>query len=141
MERVWLACIPLFIALNVIGRSTILSLVAPTIFAFSIYAAIQYFILFPMSEEEYQGASVEFVWRLQARQPMATFIGPNQLAAFLTLTLPLLLGSAIDGRGGTQKAALVRITALIAGFICLLSTGSLGGWMALVAGRAHAKSP
>ncbi|MBI3857751.1 MAG: hypothetical protein HY293_18880, partial [Planctomycetes bacterium] len=111
------------LCVHVLGKRTLLSLLLATLFAVSVDALIQYFVLFPMIQPQAQSASIEMARRIKTNEAFARFIGPNQLAAFLAMLLPLLAGSMIDA-----KEYRLRGAALALGLVALALTGSLGGW-------------
>jgi O-antigen ligase len=127
----WLSLALLFfLCIHVIGKQTLLSILFASLFTLSLYALIQYFILFPMLQPTAQETgSIELARRIRTNEVFASFAGPNQLAAFLALLLPLLAGSMIDTREFRLRGA-----ALAAGLVALALTESKGGWVALGCG-------
>ncbi len=117
------------LAVNALGARTLLSLLLPALAALSVYALLQVFLLFPQVDAS--KLPVEMARRAGTHEPWATFIGPNQLAGFLALLLPVLAGYGRDSR--------VRWPAGVAlglGLVAIGLTGSLGAWVALGAGAA-----
>ncbi len=128
----WLSLALFFVlCVQLLGRAFLLSILLATLFTLSIYAAIQYFVLFPLLPAEAGTDSIEMVRRIRTNEVFATFIGPNQLAGFLVLLLPPLAGSMIDTREYWRRGA-----ALALGLVALVLTGSLGGEVALLCGSA-----
>jgi O-antigen ligase len=127
----WLSLALFFVlCVHVIGKQTLLLVLSASLFTLSLYALIQYFLLFPMLQPTAQATgSIELARRIRTNEVFASFAGPNQLAAFLALLLPLLAGSMIDTREFRLRGA-----ALAAGLFALALTGSLGGWVALGCG-------
>jgi len=73
--------------------------VLATVVALSVYALVQFFILFPAIQTEAQTTeSVEMARRIRTNEVFATLGGPNQLAGFLVPLLPVLIGSMMDAR-------------------------------------------
>ena len=126
----WLSFALFFVlCVQVVGRRLLLSTLLATLVTISLYALIQKAVLFPLIQPAASTANVEMSRRILTNEPFATFIGPNQLAGFLVLLLPVLLGSAIDARDYKGRGA-----ALALGMLALAFTGSLGGWVALTCG-------
>ncbi len=127
----------LVIAVNVLGRTALLSLVFPALSMLAVYALLQYFILFPIYLEVSKAPGSQFgeemIRRIQTFEVYASFIGPNQLAGFLVIVLPIGFGILMDARPAGPRALLPRGAALILGFMALLLTGSRGGWVSLAA--------
>lgn len=117
------------LVVNALGARALLSLLLPTLAALSVYALLQVLVLLPKIDAS--RFSTEFQWRLKSNEAFASFLGPNQLAGFLVLLLPVLAGYARDARVRWPAAA-----ALGLGLVALGLTGSLGGWVALAAGAA-----
>jgi O-antigen ligase len=117
------------LAVNALGARTLLSLLLPALVALSVNALLQVAVLFPQIDAS--KLSVEMARRAGSHRPWATFLGPNQLAGFLALLLPVLLGYTRDSRirwpGGI---------ALGLGILAIVLTGSLGAWVSLGAGAA-----
>src|SRR6185436_9837016 len=116
---------------HVLGRKTLLSMLLATVFAVSLYAVVQRVVLFPMIQPAAKSASVEMAWRIQTNLVFARFIGPNQLAGFLALLLPVVAGSMKDSRDFRLRGAILAM-----GLLALAFTGSKGGWAALGCGAA-----
>jgi O-antigen ligase len=128
----WLSLALFFVlCIQLLGRAFLLSILLATLFTVSVYAAIQFFVLFPLLPASAAGDSIEMVRRIRTNEVFASFIGPNQLAGFLVLLLPPLAGSMIDTREYWRRGA-----ALALGLVALFLTGSLGGEVALVCGAA-----
>lgn len=126
----WLSFALFFVlCVQLVGRRLLLSTLLATLFAISLYALIQKLVLFPMIQPEASTSSVEMARRILTNEPFATFVGPNQLAGFLALLLPVLAGSMIDARDYR-----IRGPALALGLVALILTGSLGGGVALACG-------
>jgi len=126
----WLSLGLFFVlCIQLLGRSFLLAILLATLFTVSVYALIQFFVLFPMIPPAAGADSIEMVRRIRTNEVFATFIGPNQLAGFLVLLLPPLAGSMIDTREYWRRG-----TALALGLVALFLTGSLGGGVALVCG-------
>lgn len=115
------------LCIHVLGRQALISLLFATMFAVALYAILQKFVLYPMLQTE--GHSVEMVRRIRTNEPSGPFLGPNQLAGFLVLTLPLLVGSLLDTREYRLRGA-----ALALGLAALVLTGSRGGAVAIGCG-------
>jgi hypothetical protein len=128
----WLSLLFFFIlCVQLLGKQTLISILLATLFTISLYALIQYFLLFPLIQNETKTATIEMARRIRTNEVYANFIGPNQLAGFLVLLLPLVVGSMIDSREYKLRGATI--------LICLLAiklTGSMGGWVALACGAA-----
>lgn len=128
----WLSLALFFVlCIQLLGRAFLLSILLATVFTVSVYAAIQYFVLFPLIPASAGAESIEMARRLRTNEVFATFIGPNQLAGYLALLLPILAGSMIDTREYWRRGA-----ALFLGLVALYLTGSLGGGVALLCGAA-----
>lgn len=128
----WLSLALFFVlCVQVVGRRLLLSLLLATLFTLALYALIQRLLLFPMIQPEAATSTVEMSRRIRTNEPFATFAGPNQLAGFLVLLLPVAFGSMMDHREFRWRAAAVGL-----GFLALVLTGSLGGWVALACGIA-----
>jgi O-antigen ligase len=129
----WLSFALFFVlCVQVVGRRLLISILLATAFALSLYALIQYFVLFPLLQPAAASTdSIEMSRRIRTNEPFATFIGPNQLAGFLALLLPLLAGSMVDAKDYKLRGPL-----LFLGLVALALTGSLGGWVALACGIA-----
>ncbi|HVR86423.1 MAG TPA: O-antigen ligase family protein, partial [Planctomycetota bacterium] len=126
----WLSLALFFVlCVQLLGRGPLLSILLATAFTLSLYALIQKIVIFPMIQPVAATSSVEMSRRILTNEPFATFIGPNQLAGFLVLLLPVLFGSMIDTRDFKIRAA-----GLAVGLVALILTGSLGGWVALGCG-------
>lgn len=124
----WLSFLLFFVlCVQVIGRRLLTTILLATAFTIALYAVIQYFFLFQTLQPVAAATnSIEMARRIRTNEPWGTFIGPNQLAAFLVLLLPLLAGSMIDA-----KDYKVRGPAIAVGLLALGLTGSLGGFVAL----------
>lgn len=124
------------LGVQILGRRGILALLVPTALGLSIYALIQYWVYFkilldgPMEE-----FPEELARRIQSREVFATFIGPNQFAAFLVLSLAVIAGRFLDSDRKGNRAVLEGVTALLA-LTALVMTGSMGGWVSLAAAAA-----
>src|SRR6185503_11190300 len=116
---------------HVLGRRTLLSMLLATVFAVSVYALVQRFVLFPMIQPAAPSASVEMAWRIRSNWVFARFVGPNQFAGFLALLLPVVAGSLKDSREYRLRGAILAL-----GILALAFTSSKGGWIALGAGAA-----
>lgn len=127
----WLSLGLFFVlCVQVLGKRLLTSMLLASLVALSVYAFIQDFVLFPLIDSSAKTSeSVEMARRIHTHEAFASFIGPNQLAAFLVLLIPLLAGSMIDGRDYK-----LRGPALILAIGALVLTGSLGGWVSLAAG-------
>ena len=126
----WLSFALFFVlCVQLVGRRLLLSTLLATLVALSVYALIQKLVLFPMIQPVASTSSAEMARRILTNEPFATFVGPNQLAGFLALLLPVLAGSLIDTRDYKIRGA-----ALALGLTALILTGSLGGWVALACG-------
>lgn len=120
------------LCVQVLGRRQLLFLLLATAFALSLYALAQRVILFPQLQEAAKTTeSVELARRIRTNEVFATLGGPNQLAGFLALLLPVLAGSLIDAREYRLRGA-----ALALGLVGLALTGSRGGWIAALCGAA-----
>lgn len=120
------------LCIQLLGRTTLLAVLLATLFAASLYALIQYLFLFPMIQPAAQATeSIELARRIRTNQVFGSFIGPNQLAGFLALLIPLLVGSMIDAREYR-----LRGVALAFALAALALTGSKGGWTALACAAA-----
>lgn len=115
------------LAVNLLGTRTLLSLLLPTLAALSVYALLQVTVLFPRIDTT--GLSVEMTRRAGTHEPWATFLGPNQLAGFLVLLLPILAGYARDANVRWPVYGAVAL-----GLAALFLTGSTGALVALTAG-------
>lgn len=116
---------------HVLGRQTLLSMLLATVFAMAVYALVQRFLLFPMLQPAAQSASVEMAWRIRTHWVFGRFIGPNQLAGFLALLLPIVAGSLKDSREYRLRGAILAL-----GLLALAFTASKGGALALFCGAA-----
>src|SRR4029078_8679302 len=94
-------------------------------------ATLPSFALSPLIPSSPGADSIEMARRIRTNEVFATFIGPNQLAGYLALLLPILAGSMIDTREYRRRGA-----ALLLGLVALFLTGSLGGGVALLCGAA-----
>ncbi len=126
----------LVLAVQALGRDGLRSLLLAGLFAAVVLALAQYAVLFPATTERVARELTELRHRHATREPFAAFTGPNQLAAFLVLTLPLALGAAIDARSRGLLAYAAPALALGLGALVLVLTGSLGGWVSLGGGAA-----
>ncbi len=135
-----LSCALLFaFAVNAMGRAALLSLLFPTLFAMALYALLQRAVIFSMVERIYDAArhgemTPELVSRLRTREVFATFIYPNAYAGFLALTIPILGGALLDARGAGRLPLAIKGLSLGMCLTALFLTGSLGGWVAFLAG-------
>jgi len=128
----WLSLALFFVlCIQLLGRAFLLSILLATVFTVSVYAAIQFFVLFPLIPPSAGAESIEMARRIRTNEAFATFIGPNQLAGYLALLLPIVAGSLIDTREYWRRGA-----AIILGLVSLFLTGSLGGGVALLCGAA-----
>ena len=126
----WLSFTLFFVlCVQLVGRGLLLSILFATLFTLSLYALIQKVVIFPILQPVAATSSVEMSRRILTNEPFATFIGPNQLACFLVLLLPILFGSMMDARDFK-----IRPVGLALGLIALALTGSLGGWVAISCG-------
>ncbi|HLY75825.1 MAG TPA: O-antigen ligase family protein, partial [Planctomycetota bacterium] len=126
----WLSFALFFVlSVQLVGRDLLQSTLFATVITLSLYALIQKLILFPMIQPVAATSSVEMSRRILTNEPFATFIGPNQLAGYLVLLLPVLFGSMVDTRDFKIRAAGLGL-----GLVALVLTGSLGGWVALGCG-------
>jgi O-antigen ligase len=112
------------LAVQCFGTRTLLALLLPTLAALSVYAIFQAIVLTPRIDTS--GFDLEGVRRTRSHEPWSTFIGPNQLAGFLVLLLPLLGGFLRDSQVRWPAGA-----ALALGLVALGLTGSAGGWVSL----------
>jgi O-antigen ligase len=118
------------LAIQLLGARMLLSCLLATLLTLSIYALVQYFVLFPQLQRLAQTAdSIEMARRIRTNEVFATFGGPNQWAAVLALLLPLAAGSMIDTREFRLRGAV-----LVLGLWALTLTGSKGGGVALACG-------
>lgn len=128
----WLSLALFFVlCIQLLGRTLLLSILLATLFTMSMYALIQYVIIFPTLPAAAGEVSIEMSRRIRTNEVFATLGGPNQFAGFLALLLPPLAGSMVDTREYRRRGA-----ALLLGFAALVLTGSLGGWVALTCGAA-----
>jgi O-antigen ligase len=126
----WLSYTLFFVlCVQLIGRRLLLSILLATVFTISLYALIQKAVLFPMIQPAAEGATVEMARRIRTNEPFATFIGPNQLAGYLVLLLPILFGSMMDTRDFK-----IRLVGLVIGGVALALTESKGGLVAMGCG-------
>lgn len=122
------------LAVTHLGRGVLLSLVFPALAAVSLYALLQVTLIFPALLEQLGGdASPSLLARIRSMEPYSTFTGPNQLAGFLVLLLPLAAGMAADDRLRNPRVFPVRLVVVLAAAVTLALTGSRGGWVALAA--------
>ena len=120
------------LCVQLIGKQQLLAVLLSTLFTLSIYALVQYFVLFRLLEEEARVTeSIEFARRIRSNEVFATLGGPNQFAGFLALLLPVVAGSLIDTREFRLRGAM-----LAAGLAAIALTGSTGGFVALAGGAA-----
>jgi len=120
------------LCVQVLGKRLLLGMLLATMFTLSVYALLQYFVLFPQLQKEVKLIeSIELARRIQTNEVFATLSGPNQLAGFLALLLPLAAGYLIDSRRYVLGGATLAL-----GLVALGLTGSLGGWVALGCGAA-----
>ncbi|HEX7898984.1 MAG TPA: O-antigen ligase family protein [Planctomycetota bacterium] len=126
----------LVLALQAMGRDGLRRLLLAAGFAACVLALLQYAIIFPATADRVAESSVELRNRHATYEPFATFAGPNQLAAFLVLVVPLALGASIDAR--PRGLAALAPPALIVGLgaFALVLTGSLGGWVSIACAAA-----
>ena len=128
----WLSYALFFVlCVQLLGRRLLLSVLLATLFTVSVYALIQKAVLFPMIQPAAATESVEMARRIRTNEPFATFIGPNQLAAWLVLLLPVLFGSMMD-----LREFKIRPVGLGIGLLALGLTESKGGLLALGCGIA-----
>jgi O-antigen ligase len=117
-------------ALQALGRPGLSRLLLTGAFTAGVLALAQVLYAFPASADRVASESIELRNRHATGEPFAGFVGPNQLAAFLVLTLPLALGAAVDGRSRGIRGMSVPAAAFAIGSVALVLTGSLGGWVA-----------
>lgn len=126
----WLSYALFFVlCVQLVGRRLLESILLATVFTLSVYALIQKAVIFPMIQPLAATETVEMARRIRTAEPSATFVGPNQFAAFLALLLPLLFGSMMDTRDFK-----VRPVALVVGLLAMALAESKGGWVALGCG-------
>lgn len=121
------------------GKTAALSTLLALLPLLALYAWAQYFFYFPRLIEEYDPRlfgplTRDLEARLRGREVFATFLGPNQFAGFLALTIPLSAGAALDARRGGARAWAPWAVGAALGFLALTRTGSLGAWVSLGAG-------
>ncbi len=117
-----------FLLAQTFERRGVLELLLPALAAILACALLQRLVLFPLLEAEAaRTSSVELARRIRTNEVFGTFGGPNQLAGFLALTLPIVAGSLLDDPRGRA----VRAVLLLLGLVVLALTGSLGGAVAL----------
>lgn len=132
LAMTWLSDALFFVlCVQLVGRRLLLSIILATVFTIALYALLQKAVLFPMIQPAAETQTVELARRIRTNEPFGTFIGPNQLAGFLVLTLPVLFGSMMDTRDFK-----VRLTGLGVGLLALALTESKGGLVALGCGAA-----
>jgi len=120
------------LAVQALGKQQLVGILLATLFTLSVYALVQRVVLFPQLQTEANATdSVELARRIRTNEVFATLAGPNQLAGFLALLLPLAAGSMIDARRYALRGATLGL-----GLVALALTGSLGGWIALGGGAA-----
>jgi O-antigen ligase len=120
------------LAVQVLGKQQLTAMLLSTLFALAAYALVQRVVLFPQLEKVAAATgSVELARRIRTNEVFATLAGPNQLAGFLALLVPLAAGSLIDSRRYALRGA-----ALALGLVALALTGSAGAGVALGAGAA-----
>jgi O-antigen ligase/tetratricopeptide (TPR) repeat protein len=124
----------LLFAVQALGPRALLGLLLPTLFTLAAYALVQYFVLLPSLPQD--GMSEELRRRVASLEVFATFIGPNALAGFLVLLLPLAAGVLLDRRRDGPWGWGPPAAALGLGLWAIGLTGSLGGGVALAAGAA-----
>jgi O-antigen ligase len=126
----WLSYALFFVlCVQLLGRRLLESILLATVFTLSVYALIQKVVIFPMIQPIAATETVEMARRIQTAEPSATFVGPNQFAAFLALLLPVLFGSMMDARDFK-----VRPVALGVGLLAMALAESKGGGVALGCG-------
>jgi O-antigen ligase len=126
----WLSYALFFVlCVQVVGRRLLLSALIATAFTMTLDALIQKAILFPKIQSVAATSSVEMARRILTNEPFATLGGPNQLAGFLVLLLPVIAGSMLDARDFKGRGA-----ALALGLLALCFTESKGGGVAIVCG-------
>ncbi len=75
--------------------------------------------------------------RAHSSEIFSTFVYPNALAGYLGLVLPLAAGTALAARAAHEMASGMLAWGLAAVLgITLVLTGSMGGWVAAIAGLA-----
>jgi O-antigen ligase len=117
------------LCVNVVGKQRLLALLLSTFSMIALYALVQYFVIFPELQSAADGTdSVELARRIRTNEVFSTFLGPNQLAGFLALLLPIIAGAFLDERRP------LRALSLLLGLVTMALTGSLGGWLALACG-------
>jgi O-antigen ligase len=107
----------------------------------ALYAFAQYFFYFPRLLDDYDPRffgplTRDLEARIRGREIFATFLGPNQFAGFLALTIPLAVGAALDVRRSGPRAWAPWAAGAALGLLALARTGSLGAWVSLAAGAA-----
>jgi O-antigen ligase len=131
----------LLLAVQVLGRDGLLAALGPALPALAAFALVQYFVVFPelirrADAGGFGNVGEELSRRIGTREVFASFLGPNQFAGFLALTLPIALGRFLDARPlGWEGLGPIAI-GLALGAVAIVLTGSLGGWVALAAGLA-----
>jgi O-antigen ligase/tetratricopeptide (TPR) repeat protein len=128
--------IVLVAGVQALGRDGLRTLLLAGAAAAIVLALVQYVWTFPATAARVAGASPDLVHRHATREPFAAFTGPNQLAAFLVLALPIALGAAIDARPRGLAALAPPAVVLALGALVLVLTGSLGGWVSSACGAA-----
>jgi O-antigen ligase/tetratricopeptide (TPR) repeat protein len=124
----------LVLALQAMGRDGLRHLLLAGAFTAAVLALVQYAIIFPATASQVAQGPVELRQRHATYEPFAAFAGPNQLAAFLVLTLPLALGAWMDARARGFAAQVSPLLTLGFGAVVLALTGSLGGWVSIGGG-------
>ncbi|HXG60730.1 MAG TPA: O-antigen ligase family protein [Planctomycetota bacterium] len=107
----------------------------------ALYAFAQYFFYFPRLLDDYDPGTLgpltrDLEARVRGREIFATFLGPNQFAGFLALTIPLAAGAALDVRRAGPRAWTPWAAGAALGIAALAQTGSRGAWVSLAAGGA-----
>lgn len=123
------------------GRAATLSALLTLLPLLALYAFVQYFFYFPRLLGEYDPGlfgplTPDLEARIRGREVFATFLGPNQFAGFLALTIPLAAGAALDVRRAGARAWAPWAAGAALGLLALTRTGSLGAWVSLAAGAA-----